>query len=101
MTPDDVADIRADIWAEPWKDRQLFPDLLHKVVTELTVVATGGVLEIGWDGGAPQLAIDCENSPIQEWASSLLRTMQNRARSGVPFDEPPYEDQPPTNPEDL
>lgn len=102
MTPDQVADVRADIWAEPWKDPQLFPDLLHKAVTELAQVATGSVLFVGpWSGGAPRLAIDCEDTPIQEWAADLLRKLQDRAKSGVPFDEPPHEDQPPTDPEDL
>ena len=101
MTPDEVADVRADIWAEPWKDPQLFPDCLHKVVAELGTVATGGVLLVGRaPGDLPQLAIDCEDSPIQRWAADLLRRLQDRARSGVPFDEP-YGDQPPTDPEAL
>lgn len=104
MNQDQLEDVRADIYAEPWKDPQLFPDLLHKAITELAVVATGGVLYVGrapGPGNLPRVAIDCENSPIQEWAADLLRRMQDRARSGVPFGEPSYGDLGPTNPKDA
>lgn len=101
MNQEQLEDVRADIYAEPWKDPQLFPDLLHKAITELGTVATGGVLCVGRDGDVPRLAIDCEDSPIQEWASDLLRRMQDRARSGVPFGEPSYGDLGPTNPKDV
>lgn len=95
-----VEEIREVIWCEPWKDPQLFPDLLVRVFNELGVIATGGVLEVGRPGINPDgFAIDCEDSPIQKWASQLLEVMDLRARSGIPFDEP-YDDQPPTDPED-
>lgn len=101
MTPERFEDIRADIYAEPWKDPQLFPDLLHKAIEKLGVIATGGVLEVGYERGAPRYAIDCEGSSLQEWAESVLEQMARRARSGVPFGEPEYGDLPPTNPEEL
>lgn len=111
MTPDQLEDVKADIYAEPWKDPQLFPDLLHKAIAELGIVATGGVLVVGDDtsyadainrtGPIPRFAIDCEGTPVQEWAADLLRRMQGRARGGVPFDEPVYGDLGPTNPKDV
>lgn len=102
MNQDQLEDVRADIYAEPWKDPQLFPDLLHKAITELGIVATGGVLLVDRPGTNPAgFAIDCEDSPMQKWAADLLRRMQDRARSGVPFGEPSYGDLGPTNPKDA
>lgn len=102
LTPEQFEDVRADIYAEPWKDPQLFPDLVHMALTELGVAAGGGVLEVGRSAGdTPRFAIDCEDSPIQEWAAELLRTFHTRAKSGVPFGEPAWGDLGPTNPEEL
>lgn len=89
MTPDQLEDVRADIYAEPWKDPQLFPDLLHKAITEIGKVATGQLDEF-----------EREDRP-DEWAAKLLREMQERARRGVPFGEPVYGDLGPTNPKDV
>jgi hypothetical protein len=77
-----VEEIREVIWCEPWKDPQLFPDLLVRVFNELAAVATTG------------------GPAAQAWATDLLEVLDLRARSGIPFDEP-YDDQPPTDPEDL
>ena len=95
MTPDQFEDVRADIWAEPWKDPQLFPDCLNFVVTELGKSATED-----WSA-APSQALRDVGPLVAAWAEDLLKKLQQRARSGVPFDEPPYGDQPPTDPEEL
>lgn len=97
MTPAELQEIRDTIWCEPWKDPQLFPDLLVHVFNRLGELATEPMAV---------LAPLCHPYPVQdadeaeEWATDLLREMYDRARSGVPFGEP-YGDQPPTNPEDL
>ena len=78
MTPDELEEIRADIWAEPWKDPSLFPDLLNRAVTELGKAATGGIPD--------------PVAPV--WAATLLRILQRRAKSGIPFGEPPPDEPP-------
>lgn len=87
MTPEELEDVRADVWAEPWKDPSLFPDCLSHVVTELGALATG------------ERYIDLTAGGSRLWAAQLLRTLRHRASSGVPFGEP-WGDQPPP-PEDL
>ena len=95
MKPDELEEIRADIWAEPWKDPSLFPDLLNRTVTELGIVATGGVSEVGRPGVDPTgYAIDWEEGAGRHWAASLLRLLQHRAKSGIPFGEPPPDEAP-------
>jgi hypothetical protein len=89
MKPAELDEIRQCIWAEPWKDPSLFPDLLNRAVTELGAVA---VAETG-------LGYRCEDA--ERWAADLLRKLGDRARSGIPFGEPPPDDPAPTNPEDL
>lgn len=89
MPPEELEDVRADIWAEPWKDPSLFPDCLNHVVTELGKVATGETSYLGRTSIHARL-----------WAAQLLRTLRHRAASGVPFGEPAWGDQPPP-PEDL
>lgn len=94
MKPAELDEIRQTIWAEPWKDQQLFPDLLTRAVTELGRIATGDPVRsntTGWHHF---------NDAYADWAADLLRTLGDRARTGIPFGEP-YGDQPPTNPEDL
>lgn len=98
MTPDQVEDVRTDVYAEPWKDPQLFPDLLHKAITELGHLATDTRCALMPIEDANQRLIWPE--VVAEWAAQLLREMQERARSGVPFGEPAWGDQPPP-PEDL
>lgn len=105
MTPDQLEDVRADIYAEPWKDPQLFADLLHKAITELGHMATttcrcypGGVSPASYEG--PQRDCPVHGEPAY-WASCLLSDMQSRARGGVPFGEPPWGDLGPTNPKDV
>jgi hypothetical protein len=105
VNQDQLEDVRADIYAEPWKDPQLFPDLLHKAITELGHMATstcwcypGGCSPDSYEG--PQRDCPLHGEPCY-WASELLRQMQDRARSGVPFGEPAYGDLGPTNPKDV
>lgn len=105
MKAERVEEIREVIWCEPWKDNQLFPDLLVRVFNELASVATetcrcypGGFTGDTYEG--PQRDCPVHGEPSY-WASDLLEVLDLRARSGIPFDEPPYDDQPPTNPEDL
>lgn len=104
MTPDHLEDVRADIYAEPWKDPQLFPDLLHKAITELGQLATYEYsTDVGTAGGL-LLADGFRFVPTPGaiwWASDLLRTLQGRARGGVPFGEPEWGDLGPTNPKDA
>lgn len=88
MNVEEYADIRTDIWAEPWEDPQLFPDCLNYVVTELGKVATGQRY-VGYGGDLGAL-----------WASQILRTLRHRAASGVPFGEPDNGDLGPINPEE-
>lgn len=98
MNEAELQEIRDEIWTEPWKDPQLFPDLLNHVVTRLGELAVDayGVLEP-----------ICHPYPVQdhheaeEWATDVLRELYDRAKSGVPFGEPAHGDLPPTNPEDL
>lgn len=100
MNADEYDEIRADIWAEPWKDPSLFPDLLNRAVTELGKVATGPVCDcypaeippVMWQGRRPSCPAHGDSS---EWAASVLRALGGRARSGVPFDEPPPDEPPP------
>lgn len=99
MTPDQLEDIRADIYAEPWKDPQLFPDLLHKAITELSRIAT-----FATDDEPIKLSDGFQFFPTpgaKWWASDLLRSLQNRARNGIPFGEPEWGDLGPTNPKDA
>jgi len=97
MTPDQLEDVKADIYAEPWKDPQLFPDLLHKAITELGELATGD-----HSNCTPGHMCQLPGGPeARRWAADLLRRMQGRARSGVPFGEPAYGDLGPTNPKDV
>jgi hypothetical protein len=99
VNQDQLEDVRADIYAEPWKDPQLFPDLLHKAITELGHLAA--------DTRCALRQVEDENpcliwpEVVAEWAASLLRDLQHRARSGVPFGEPSYGDLGPTNPKDV
>lgn len=82
MTRDELEEIRADIWAEPWKDPSLFPDLLNKAVAELGLVATN-----------PDMNPAVTRS-VQFWAERVLRALHGRARSGVPFGEPGIDESP-------
>lgn len=79
MNADEYEEIRADIWAEPWKDPSLFPDLLNRAVTELGALAVGDPYGVAADP--------------QAWAATLLRNLGARAKCGIPFDEPT--DEPP------
>jgi hypothetical protein len=104
VNQDQLEDVRADIYAEPWKDPQLFPDLLHKAITELSQLATYEHSTDPATAGGLQLADGFRFVPTPGaiwWASDLLRALQDRARSGVPFDEPSYGDLGPTNPKDA
>lgn len=98
MTPEELQEIREEIWTEPWKDPALFPDCLAHVVAALGELAT-----CAYEVMAPI----CHPYPVQddhemeEWATDLLRQLFDRSKSGVPFGEPMHGDQPPTNPEDL
>lgn len=91
----ELDEIRADIWAEPWKDPQLFPDLLHYVVGELGKTALQD-----WTS-APSQALRDVGPLVATWAEDVLVKMQQRAKSGIPFGEPIHGDLPATNPEDL
>lgn len=104
MKAERLEEIRADIWCEPWKDPQLFPDILVRVFNELGYVATatcrcypGGVSPASYEGPQRDCPLHGETS---YWAEQLLEVLDQRARFGIPFDEP-YDDQPPTDPEDL
>lgn len=102
MTPDQLEDVKADIYAEPWKDPQLFPDLLGKAITELGHVAMEHCIcstnPEAYDG--PQR--DCpEHGEPSYWARCVLEEMRARARGGVPFGEPEWGDLGPTNPKDV
>lgn len=93
-----VEEIREVIWCEPWKDNQLFPDLLVRLFNELAHIAT-------YEAGDPKIQLRdgfqfWPTPGAKWWAADLLEVLELRARSGIPFDEP-YGDQPPTNPEDL
>lgn len=99
MKDERVEEIREVIWCEPWKDNQLFPDLLVRVFNELAHLATDTRCALRPIEEANPRLIWPE--VVAEWAAELLEVLDLRARSGIPFDEPPYDDQPPTNPEDL
>lgn len=98
MTPEQVEDVRADIWAEPWKDPQLFPDLLHRIVTELGEIATGDNITLGF---VRRLGGEHVGDLMQGWAEDMLAILAGRATSGIPFGEPAYGDLGPTNPKDI
>lgn len=69
LTPDELAAIKADIYADPLlfsDDRQVMPDLLKKAIDTLGVLALAG----------------------HEGAADGLRDLQGRVLSGVPFGEP-------------
>ena len=96
MKAERVEEIREVIWCEPWKDPQLFPDLLVRLFNELGELATGEHTNC-----KPGAMCNLPGGPsARQWAADLLEVLDLRARSGIPFDEP-YDDQPPTNPEDL
>lgn len=104
MTPDQFADVKADIYAEPWKAPGLIENFFHHVVTELGYMATAtcrcypyGVSPASYESVQRDCPVHGEPA---YWAGCVLRDLQDHARSGVPFGEP-YGDQPPTVPEDL
>lgn len=93
MNAEELQEIRDEIWTEPWKDPALFPDCLSHLVNQLGVLAIEPGREGLWDPIRPY--------EVSEWAERLLRELFDRSKSGVPFGEPAYGDEPPTNPEDL
>lgn len=96
MRAERLEEIRAVVWCEPWKDNQLFPDLLVRLFNELGAIAVDPY-PVFREWALTPLA---DRAPVQAWAEQLLEVLELRARSGIPFDEP-YGDEPPTNPEDL
>ncbi|MGZ0150686.1 hypothetical protein ACXJJ3_26750 [Kribbella sp. WER1] len=100
MTQDEYDEIRLEIWCEPWKDPQLFPDLLVHLVAALGALAMRPVEQLE-DLCAPHPVVD--DDAAAEWATDLLRECFGRARSGVPFGEPEtvWGDLGPTNPKDV
>lgn len=98
VNADEYEKIRAEIWAEPWKDPSLFPDLLNRVVTELGKVALeectcypGGFSPETYEGVQEHCAV--HGRPAY-WAAEMLRDLGGRAKSGVPFDEPATDEPP-------
>lgn len=92
MNAAELQEIRDEIWTEPWKDPQLFHDLLNHVVNLLGELAIDPSREGLYDPIRPY--------EVTEWATGVLRELEARAKSGVPFNEPVWGDQPPP-PEDL
>lgn len=70
LTPQEWADIRDEIWDQPWSDTGLFPDCLYEAVKTL------GAIGLSDDLASARVATQC------------LRAMAYRAKTGVPFREP-------------
>lgn len=72
MNTEELDSITANIYADPmhYEDPQCLPDLLKKAITEVGAVAVD-----------PQ-------HPAAAWAADLLRALELRAVSGIPFGEP-------------
>jgi hypothetical protein len=96
MNAEELQEIRDEIWTEPWKDPSLFPDCLSHVVARLGELALEPELVLG-PIAHPYPMRDPEF--VAEWATDLLRELYDRSKSGVPFGEPAWGDQPPP-PED-
>jgi hypothetical protein len=72
-----LADINHHLVQAQYQDRELYPQLMQLVLSELGKAAT--------DETMPVLSL---------WASQVLEHMWHRAKSGVPFGEPrelPYQ----------
>ena len=102
MKADELVHVRADIQAaiarSGQNDPPLLPQLLNRCLDVIAGFATGEPECVcyprGWTPDAT-FAIDC---PVDgdgiEWAAELLRDMQIRAVSGIPWGEP-VDDEPP------
>jgi len=80
-----IDEIKADIYtraterrAGEYADPQLLPDLLNRVLTELTALAEDEDVVLAED-----------LIPAGDWAANLLTLLHERATTGVPFGEPP------------
>ena len=91
MKPTELEHIRYDIANAIVENRHDDPaapaDMLKHLVDELGIAATGGVSSVGQPGITPNgYAIDWEGTPAMEWAADLLRSVQLRAVSQIPYD---------------
>lgn len=90
MNTETIEHMRADIQvrildrtAGEVTDPSLLPELLQKVLTEITAVASGATIKVD-----PFLLIDCSANPMGLWAEALLCDLHQRAITGIPFGEP-------------
>lgn len=83
------ADVHTAVLEAQREDPTVTLEILFRLLDELGIVATGGVSEVNRPGANPNgWVLDWEDSRASDWAKDLLREVQLRATSKVPYGEP-------------